>query len=76
MAKAVLLTINYETEDVMWSFMEGSQAILRAGALWESIEKDWPGYSSVIVGDEEATKENTKRILNVLGLEEQNVKTE
>jgi len=70
MAKAVLLTVNYQTEVVRWSFVDGEQAISKAHAFWESIEKDWPGYSSVVIGDEEAIKEHAERILKTLGLGE------
>lgn len=70
MAKAVLLTVNYETEDVMWTFVEGKQAIMKAGALWQSIEKDWPNYSPVVAGNKEAIKEKQEYVLKMLGLEE------
>lgn len=68
MPKAVLLTINYKTENVMWSFVEGEQAISKANALWASIENDWPGYVSIVTGNKETVKEKTEHVLNLMGL--------
>lgn len=54
--KAVLISVNYETDEVMTTFHEGENPILTLKGLWESIKDDWPGWESMVTGDAEATK--------------------
>jgi hypothetical protein len=67
---AALITINWTTQDVMWTIFEESadcpDPLLSAKALGQSVAGDWPSYDQKIIGNERAGELQARRILGPL----------
>jgi hypothetical protein len=52
--KAVLLSVNFDTEDVIASWFDGENPMEKAGLLRGAVGDDFPGYVHHVYGDDEA----------------------
>lgn len=66
MDKAVLISINWDTEETMHSFIDGPRAISKATALKESIEDDWPGWEHRVIATVTAREEHADQLVDRL----------
>ena len=58
---AALITINFETEEVLHTVFRGGDPIGKAEALHRSVEDDWPDHDQHIIGNKAALEVAGKR---------------
>lgn len=63
MKRAVLIGINWKKEELNWSFFEGDECDIKAEALKESIENDFPDSEFCVYKNKEAIEAFLERWL-------------
>ena len=58
---AALITINFETEEVMHTVFRGGDPVASAEALRRSVEGDWPDHDQHIIANKAALEVAGKR---------------
>ena len=67
-ARAVLLTIDWNNEEILWTFRDGDDAGIKLEGLKASIEGDFEGATSLVWAEGPArTKLGDWRVSGVLG---------
>lgn len=67
--KAVVVSVNWETEEVMWQFVDTDDPITTGEGVIRSIEDDFPNFDHFVHGDDDARKVREEQLKSLYGLE-------